>query len=95
MCEALQGLRKREKKIEGSIGVIVQDPNYGQVYVKTAYRLTTYRVGPSLVGFNAEGVFGAFVWFGALDGDLLFCWLKDAVNKAYLEDCETSQADVS
>lgn len=95
MCEVLQDLKKRAKTVEGSIGVIVSDPKFGDVYVKTAFRITTYRVGPSLVGFNAEGLYGAFAWDGALNGDLMFSRLKDAVSKAYFEDCETSQADVS
>jgi hypothetical protein len=90
MCETLQDLRKRAKTVEGTIGVIVSDPNYGEVYVKTAFRITTYRVGQSLVGFNAEGIYGAFAWDGALNGDLLFYRLRDAVAKAYSEDCETS-----
>jgi hypothetical protein len=80
-------LSKRKKVIRGTIGVCVEDPNYGSVYLKVAFEIVTFSAGIDLLAFNAEGIVGSFPIASGLDGDRTFARLKDEVNKAYRVDC--------
>lgn len=80
-------LSKRKKTIRGTVGVRVDDPRYGDVFITVAFEIITFRAGIDLLAFNAEGLIASFPIASGLDVDRIFSRLKDEVNKAYRLDC--------
>jgi len=93
MSDLITELSKRRKIVRAQMGIVISDPESGDVLLHVGIEIVTYHTEYQMVTFNAEGIYGTVFCSDGLSGNELYGLVKDRVTALYLQDC--FRADLS